>query len=169
MPQLSLTMFCTLLVVLPCLVFTAIGDLPETVAIHFSNTGVADAWATRQEYLLFILLLLVLLPSLLVWLMAGLPRLTKGKGQIPNCEYWFAPSRRKRTDKFLTDHACWLGCLTVAVIYGMHILLLRANATTPPALATDRFIVMIVFYLSGLVWWMMRLLHHFQSPGARND
>ena len=99
----------------------------------------------------------------LFWLVAGLPRYTNGKGQIPNCEYWFAQERRHLTESFLISHACWLGCLTVAVVYGIHISILRANAITPPVLATDRLITMVVVYLCGLVWWTAAFLRHFQS------
>src|SRR5947207_15149655 len=53
--------------------------------------------------------------------MAGLPRFTKGRGQIPDCEYWFAVNRQRQTEVFLLQHACWLGTLTVAVVYGIHI------------------------------------------------
>jgi hypothetical protein len=34
-------------------------------------------------------------------MMAGLPRLTKGSGQVPDNEYWFAPERRQSTESYL--------------------------------------------------------------------
>ena len=163
MNRLSFLSLSALLVV--CIFFTlsSVGDLPERIAIHFNAIGVADNWINREHYRLFILLFLLGLPLLLVWLMAGLPRLTNGRGQIPNCEYWFANDRRNATVSFLLGHACWLGCLTVAVVYGIHISILRANAMTPPTLATDRFITMVVVYLCGLVWWTAAFLRHFQK------
>src|SRR5262245_24654548 len=100
-------------------------------------------------------------------MMAGLPRLTNGQGQIPDAEYWFAPQRRSETVAFLSSHSCWLGCLTVAVIYGVHTSILRANATTPATLAFGQFFTMIGLYLAGLAWLLMRLLRHFQRPTNR--
>jgi uncharacterized membrane protein len=146
----------------------SIAELPERVAVHFTMNGDADGWMSRADYRLFLLVLLIVLPSLLVWLMAGLPRLTKGKGQIPNYEYWFAQQRRHETENFLISHACWLGFMTLAIVCGMHISILRANATSPPVGAVDRLIMMLAIYLSGLVWWFVAFLRHFQATHERN-
>jgi uncharacterized membrane protein len=131
MNRLSPVLFCTLLIVLAFLTLNSIGDLPEIFAVNLGGGGAADGWTTRDDYRSLILLFLLGLPLLLVWLMAGLPRFTSGRGQVPNCEYWFAQERRHSTERFLMAHSCWLGCLTVAVVYGMHISILRANAITP--------------------------------------
>src|SRR5215510_932976 len=158
-----LVLFATFLVVATFLLVTSVGELPERVATHFAMNGIADGWTSREDYRLFMLLFLIGLPSLLVWLMAGLPRLTNGKGQIPNCEYWFAQERRHKTERFLISHACWLGIMTIAIVYGIHVSIERANAVIPPVLAMDRFIAMIVIYLAGLAWWLYAFLRHFRS------
>ena len=140
----------------------SVGELPETVAVHFTSTGVASGWMSREDYRIVLLFFLILLPSLLVWLMAGLPRLTNGRGQIPDYEYWFAQPQRRETESFLISHACWLGFMTVAIVCATHISILRANATSPPVGAVDRLIMMVVIYLCGLVWWFVAFLRHFQ-------
>ena len=158
-----LVLLATFIVLAAFFALTSIGDLPERVATQFAANGVASGWTSRDDYRLFILLSLVALPSLLVWLMAGLPRLTDGKGQIPNSEYWFAQERRGSTESFLIGHAFWLGCMTVAIVYGIHISILRANAVTPPILVTNRLITMVAVYLLGLVWWLAAFLRHFSK------
>jgi len=158
-----LVLFATFLVVATFFFATSVGELPERVATHFAMNGIADGWTSREDYRLFMLLFLIGLPSLLVWLMAGLPRLTNGKGQIPNCEYWFAQERRHETERFLISHACWLGIMTIAIVYGIHVSIERANAVIPPVLAMDRFIAMVVIYLVGLAWWLYAFLRHFRS------
>jgi uncharacterized membrane protein len=162
MNRLSLVLFSALLVASILHFLNTVAGLPERVAIHFGTNGAADGWIDRESYRFLFLLVLALLPLLLVWLMAGLPRLTNGKGQIPNCEYWFAQERRQETERFLIAHACWLGCLTVAVVYGAHISIARANAISPPVLASNRFTTMVVVYLCGLVWWTTTYLRHFR-------
>jgi uncharacterized membrane protein len=162
--RLSLFLFPALLLVAAVFALRTVGDLPEMVAFHFGANGVADGWMKRDRYGLLMLSFLVGVPALLVWVMAGLPRLTNGKGQIPNNDYWFAAERRPATEAFLLRHSCWLGCLTVAVVYGAHVLILRANAVTPPALSSDRFVVMVAAYLAGLTWWIITLMRHFQRP-----
>jgi uncharacterized membrane protein len=76
----SLLIFVSLLVIFNFLALNSIGDLPDKVAIHFDANGAADNWTTRETYRVFALLSLAGLPLLLVWIMAGLPRLTKGRG-----------------------------------------------------------------------------------------
>jgi hypothetical protein len=107
-------------------------------------------------------LFIIGLPLLLVWVMAWLPRLTSGKGQIPDHEYWFASERRGATEQFLFAHACWLGAITVATIYGIHITLQRANAVTPATLATDQLSTMLLIFICGLGWWIASFLRHFR-------
>lgn len=163
MNRASLVIFVSLLVVFSYLTLNSFGGLPEKIAIHFDANGVADGWTTRETYRIFALSTLAGLPLLLVWIMAGLPRLTKGRGQIPDCGYWFAGDRQQLTETFLLQHACWLGTLTVAVVYGIHISILRANAISPPLLATDRLLTMVFVYLLGLVWWTAAFLRHFKN------
>ena len=162
-----LLLFGALLAVATFSALGSFGELPERVALHFDANGAADGWMSRDSYRLAVLGCLVGLPSLLVWVMAGLPRLTKGSGQIPNNEYWFAPERRHATESYLLSHSSWLGCMTVAIVYGMYILILRANAMSPPLLARDRFFLMLLIYLCGLGWWFMTFLRYFQRTDKR--
>ena len=101
--RLSVYVFSALLVVCGLLAVKSIPSLPENVAIHFNAKNEADSWVSRDQYRVFILLFLVGLPLLLVWVMAWLPRLTGGKGQIPDHEYWFAMS-----DETKRNASCWL-------------------------------------------------------------
>jgi uncharacterized membrane protein len=161
--RLSVYLFAALLSVCVLFALRNIPSLPDNVAIHFNVKNEADGWVSRDQYRGFILLFLVGLPLLLVGVMAWLPRLTSGKGQIPNCEYWFAAERRGETERFLLSHALWLGCFTVAIIYGVHVVIERANSLVPPTLAVDRLTVMLVIYLCGLVWWFAAFMRHFRT------
>jgi hypothetical protein len=86
-----------------------------------------------------------------------------GRGMIPNNDYWFAPERLQATEEFLLAHAIRLGILTMAAIVGFHILILRANAASPPTLNVDQLTTMMVVFLIGLIWWFVSLLRHFQK------
>ena len=167
--RLSLYVFPALLAVCALLMVTSSAGLPENVAIHFNAKDDADAWVARDQYRLLMLLALVGLPLLLVWVMAWLPRLTGGKGQIPDHEYWFANGRRRDTERFLLAHACWLGTITVAVIYGIHISIQRANAATPAALVSDQLPTMLLVYVCGLGWWITSFLRHFDRDRSERN
>ena len=155
--------FSALIVVLAVLIFNSIGDLPAKLAVHFDANGAPDRWVSRELYGIFALLFLIGLPLILFAVMAGLPRLTGGKGLIPNNEYWFADERKQQTKSFLLQHSSWLGTMTAAVIYGTHVLVMRANELSPPKLSTDRFLITIFFYLCGLVWWTIAFFRHFRK------
>lgn len=161
--RLSLFIFPALLAVCALLAMNGSPGVPENVAIHFNAKNEADAWVARDQYRILILLCLVGLPLLLVWVMGWLPRLTGGKGQIPDHEYWFADERRDETERFLLAHACWLGTITVAVIYGVHISIQRANAAAPATLASDQLLTMLLVYVCGLGWWITSFLRHFDK------
>lgn len=154
--------FSALLVVCTILTVTNTVSLPESVAIHFNAKNSDDAWISRDLYRVLILLSLIGLPLLLIWVMALLPRLTDGMGQIPDHEYWFASERRSATEQFLIPHACWLGTITVAIIYGIHIAIQSANAVAPATLATDQLSTMLLIYVCGLGWWIASFLRHFK-------
>ena len=167
--RLSFYVFPALLAACALLTVTSSAGLPENVAIHFNAKNGADAWVTRDQYRILMLLCLVGLPLLLVWVMARLPRLTGGKGQIPDHEYWFATERRDATERFLLAHSCWLGTITVAIIYGIHLSIQRANTVVPATLATDQLGTMLLIYLCGLAWWITSFLRHFDRGRSEHN
>ena len=160
--RLSLYVFSALLVACAILTVTSSASLPENVAVHFNAKSDADAWVSRDQYRMLIVLFLIGLPLLLVWVMAWLPRLTGGKGQIPDHEYWFASEQRVATEQFLLGHACWLEAITVAAIYGIHIAIQRANAVVPAKLEMDQLLTMLLIFVCGLGWWIASFMRHFR-------
>ncbi|HXD44343.1 MAG TPA: hypothetical protein VN655_04340 [Pseudolabrys sp.] len=162
MKRLSLLLFLALLPVSSFFALTKINELPGKIAIHFDVSGAPDAWIDRDYYRILVIGSLIALPLLIVWLMGWLPRLIDGKGQVPNSEYWFAQERRPSTESFLIGHASWLGCFSVAVIYGVHVLIAGANLVNPPHLDSDRLITVLVIYLVGLSWWIATFMRRFQ-------
>jgi uncharacterized membrane protein len=154
--------FSALIVVFAILTFNSLEEFPAKVAVHFDANSAPDGWLSREQYGFYALLFLIGLPLLLFAAMAGLPLLTGGKGQIPNHEFWFADERKQQTKSYLIAHSSWLGTMTVAVLYGMHVMLMRANELSPPKLSSDRFLTMIFIYSCGLVWWAVTFFRHFQ-------
>jgi uncharacterized membrane protein len=156
--------FFALIVVFAVLILSSIGHLPAKIAVHFDTNSAPDKWVSREEYGIYALLFVIGLPLILFAIMAGLPRLTSGKGFIPNNEYWFADETKQQTESFLLQHSSWLGTMTAAVLYGIHVLLTRANELDPPKLSIDRFSIMVFLYLCGLAWWITAFFRHFQKP-----
>ena len=141
--------------------------LPERVATHFGGSGAADGWMTRAGYVRFILLFVVVLPSLLVAAIGLLPRLLPQWVNLPNRAYWLAPERGDDSIDFLLAHACWFGVLMVLFIAAIHCLLLQANAASPPRLPTAPFVALLAGFVAGLGVWMVMLYRRFRSSPAR--
>ena len=141
--------------------------LPERVATHFGGSGAADGWMTRAGYVRFILLFVVVLPSLLVAAIGLLPRLFPQWVNLPNRAYWLAPERGDDSIDFLLAHACWFGVLMVLFIAAIHCLLLQANAASPPRLPTAPFVAVLAGFVAGLGVWMAMLYRRFRSYPAR--
>ena len=155
-------LFVALLVLGPAIIWATTGTLPDRVATHFGHDGLANGWMTRDGYRSFMLALGTLVPVFVV-VMAGLaPRFANRAMKVPNPGYWLAPERRAETMARMLSHACWLGSAMLVFFTGMHLLLLRANATAPPRLPETAFVAMIVALLIVLVVWALALRARFR-------
>lgn len=157
--------FVVLLVVVAAVIVGTAGALPDRVATHFGRGGVANDWMTRDGYLAFMLAFAILLPLLVVGTMGLLPGIARGKCNIPNYDYWFAPARREASAARLVSHACLLGCLMVLFLGGIHLLLLAANATLPARLPEPAFFGALAVFLVGIILWIVFLRRLFPRPG----
>jgi len=138
--------------------------LPESVATHFAGGGRPNGWMTRGGYRTFMLLFVTVLPLFMAAMAGGLPRLFPNATNIPNRHYWMAPERREAALDFLTAHACWLGCLMVVFILGIHILLLQTNHSVPVRLPTRAFFGMLGGFALALLVWILVLVRRFRRP-----
>ncbi|HSD55304.1 MAG TPA: DUF1648 domain-containing protein [Burkholderiales bacterium] len=158
---------------LPCAIFGALlvgavvillattGGLPERIPTHFGAGGVPDAWMTRGGYTAFMLVFAVGLPIVIAWAIGGLPRAFPNQVNLPNRDHWLAPERREASLAFLGRHACWLGCMMVLMAAGVHVLLLRASASTPPRLEERPFIALLVAFVAALLAWIVAIYKRF--------
>jgi uncharacterized membrane protein len=159
--RLPCTIFGALLACAGVLLLATAGGLPERIPTHFGAGGVPDAWMTRVGYTAFMLVFAVGLPIVIVWAIGGLPRAFPRQVNLPNRDHWLAPERREASLEFLGRHACWLGCMMVLMAVGVHVLLLRASASTPPRLEEGPFVAMLVAFLAALVVWIVAIYRRF--------
>jgi len=138
--------------------------LPERVGTHFGAGGGADGWMSRDGYRLYMLAFVLLFVPFIVAMIGVLPRLFPRFVNLPHREYWLAPERRDATLAFLTGHGCGFGVLTLALLAGVHWLLLDANRASPPQLATAPFVALLATFLVLLAVWMAALFRRFRTP-----
>jgi hypothetical protein len=144
----------------------SIGEFPEHVATHFGWGGRADGWMTREGYLAWMLTFGVAFPVLVTAMVGLLPRAWPGSAfvNVPNREHWFAPERRAESFAYLGRHACWLGCLIVLMVAGVHALILRSHESTPPTLPLAPFLALLIGFVVAVGVWILMLHRRFHRP-----
>lgn len=137
--------------------------LPAVVASHFGAGGVANGYLPRAEYEVSMLALATGIPVSIALLMAALPRALPGLVNVPNVRVWLASPRRDEALASLGAFGAVAATLFTACIAAAHLVLLRANAVSPPhldpvALGT----VLGVFGVAFLVW-AIALIRRFHA------
>jgi hypothetical protein len=163
MQRTSCPLFALLLIVVGAFITATTGQLPARVASHFGAGDLPNGWMSRDGYLVFMLGFGLLLPTIVVAAIGWLPRIAPRGINIPHRDYWLAPSRRDATLAALAVHACWLGCLLVLFIAGIHYAILEANASVPARLPADLFWMLMIVFLAALALWIGALFLRFRN------
>jgi len=142
-------------------VLMTIDRLPAVVATHFGTDNRPNGWMTRGGYLLFTLAFGAGVSALVIFFVGVLPRIKPQWTNIPHRDYWLTPERREESLRFLAAHACWLACLMVLFIAGIHALILLAHQSQPPLLPMTPFLVLLGGFLSGIAVWTVRISRRF--------
>ena len=164
MRRLAPLVFVALLVASAAFIVATWGHLPERVASHFAPGGQANGWMPRETYVGFILGAAVLVPSLLVALLAWLPRAFPRSVNLPNRAYWFADERRDATVATLSAFAWSFGALLVALVTGVHWAVVEANARRPPVLAGGTIETLLVGFGVAIGAWILAWYLRFRRP-----
>ena len=156
--------FLLLMAVAVAFVVNTIPALPVLVATHFGFDGAPNGFATRDQYRIFILVLLIGLPALIAGTLIWLPKAYPTSLNIPHRDYWLAPQRASETYAFLRGHGFRLGSLLVWLIVGVHWLVLEANKTRPVHLPSGTLTLVLPLFLAGIALWIGALLMRFRKP-----
>ena len=163
MQRISSLLFLSLLIVVGAFIAATTGQLPARVASHFGPGDLPNGWMSRDGYLVFMLGFGLLLPPVVVGAIGWLPKIAPRAINIPHRDFWLAPSRRDATLAALAAHACWLGCLLVLFIAGIHYAILEANASVPPRLPAELFWMLMIAFLAALALWIGALFLRFRN------
>ena len=135
--------------------------LPPDVAMHFGPFDAPNGWAARNVYLAIMVAQVVLDPIALLGA-ALLARRAPGLANLPNAEHWLAAPRRAATVQRLARFLCMLGILLVAFLTALHLVIVVANTTSPPALPLVPFFVVLGAFLAATGIWALRLTAGFR-------
>ena len=102
-------------------------NLPEIIASHFNGTGEADSWMSKQGFIIFdaIILLIVILHFTL--LPSFLKKLPDSLINLPNKEYWLATKRRAETFSTLKTFFEWFAIVLLGLFIAVNQQIGRAH------------------------------------------
>jgi hypothetical protein len=141
---------------------TQIRLMPPLLATKFDYDGTPVAWMTARAVgiLEFGLLALFLVGF---WV---LPRTFANRPgtywRIPNKEYWLAPERRAATIAALRGLISWMGVVVLLLFMAVSQLVFDANNRTPPRLASDALVWLLLSFLVFIVLWVWVIVRQFR-------
>lgn len=135
--------------------------LPPRVASHFMAGGAANAFMPRTDYLLLMLTVTVLMPTLIAGLSALVGGLPPQLIHLPHKAYWLAPERRDATRAELSRRGLQFGSLLALFLLYTHELVIAANTRQPPQLSETAMLAGLVVFIALSVAWTLGLVLHF--------
>ncbi len=134
--------------------------LPEQVASHFSGSGVADGWMSRDTHFFMASGLVVFLTLMFVVLAVAIQKLDPKWINIPNKDHWFSGELEGRTRLDLSAWSYWYGAaMNVFLLFVFHLVYL-ANLSSPVKMDnTAMFAGLLVFLgvsIGGVIWIYVR-------------
>lgn len=166
-PNLPLTLFILVELVVISLILATAGSLPAHIASHFDGAGTPNGFMTKAVYTPFMLVFAAGIPAFIVILMHGLLYLAPDSINVPNREYWLSPERKSATVQFLKGHSTYIGMLTALFVAYVHWLLIRANSLYPPRLSTTLLLSGMGVFVGGLLLWVAWLFIRFKRVPSR--
>jgi uncharacterized membrane protein len=135
-------------------------NLPDRMASHFNGAGEPDGWMSRQNFLIFeavILLLIIAEFSLLPLLIEKMPA---SLINLPNKTHWLSETNRNATFAVIRQYFEWFSVGLLALFIAVNEMVFRANLNKQP-LSNSIWIVLIVFlFLVGI--WLVKFILRFR-------
>lgn len=137
-------------------------NLPEIIASHFNGTGEADSWMSKQGFIIFdaIILLIVILHFTL--LPPFLKKLPDSLINLPNKKYWLATERRAETFNTLKTFFEWFAIALLGLFIAVNQLVFQANLAKQNLSAVGIWTIIGIF-LTLTIIWLIVLTKHFKK------
>jgi uncharacterized membrane protein len=132
-------------------------NLPDRMASHFNGAGEPDGWTSKQNFLIFeavILLLIIAEFSLLPLLIEKMPA---SLINLPNKTHWLSETNRNATFAVIRHYFEWFSVGLLALFIAVNEMVFRANLNKQP-LSNSIWIVLIVFLLLVGIWLVKFIL-----------
>jgi serine/threonine-protein kinase len=146
-------------------IVATIGLLPPVVPSHFGFDGRPDRWTPRDAYVVVMLLLAIGLPLLIVASMGTVRGIPVRWINLPNRDYWLAPSRREETYRTLRAFGCCVGVAVALFLTAMHVLIVTGTFAREHASPNTALFALLAVFLLCIVLMLVWLARRFARPG----
>ena len=153
---------CICVIAAVSFVWLSSASLPAIVASNFGEAGVAKGYMSHGAYVALMLGLVLILPLLLVAPIYFMQKLPISMLNFPHKEYWFAPKRRVASFAYLLKSMCNFSCVLLLYLCFVHWLVVNANATQPPRLSEQPFIISLLLFLGFIFFWLFSIARYFR-------
>jgi hypothetical protein len=139
--------------------------LPETVAMHFGRGGKPDAWATREAHVFWMIVTDVITFVPFYWAPELLDRMPSRLISLPYKTYWLQEKNREQAKRMFARLMDEFGLVLFGFLFGITLMALDANRSTPVALNERLFFVLFAGFMGYTLVWVIRLVVRFRPPG----
>lgn len=150
-------------------VLSSAASLPFTVATHFSGAGHPNGWMSASGYVRFVIAFGIGLPVFIVLVFYAVRWLPPSLINLPHKNFWLSPARLPETRRYLLLRGLWLGCMMLLFMLALHYTVVRANQATPPHLAPQSALALLIIFLAALAFWLITFLRHFSRASVEKQ
>ncbi len=136
--------------------------LPDPMASHFDAAGKPDGWMDKSSFFAVAIVSYLFTGGLFVVLGRFLPAMPTSMINLPNREYWLAPTRRAETLEDLTRRMMRIGAATMILMIGIFHQTFEVNLGRAQGL--EGAWLLLAAYGIYTVIWCVGLLRRFRRP-----
>jgi hypothetical protein len=130
---------------------------PGMMASHFNAAGEPNGQQTIMQFFETYGLIVILSTALFLGMPLLLNRMPNEYINLPNRDYWLAPSRRAKTMADINNRFNWLGVATLALVLVIMQTVLSVNLSANPELPGLAVWLPLGAYAAFGIWWGVRL------------
>jgi uncharacterized membrane protein len=137
-------------------------NLPEILASHFNAQGEQDGWMTKNHFLIFEVILLLLIIAAFTVLPQKIKKMPIKLINLPNKEHWLSDAKRGETFSIIQIYFEWFGIGLLGLFITINELIFRANLTKQNL--SMAVWIPLVFFLIFVGIWLTKFILHFNKP-----
>lgn len=127
-------------------------NLPENVASHFNGLGEPNGWMSKQNFVIFEGVILLIIIFEFTLLPALIKKMPNSLINLPNKDYWLAAERRETTFFTMGKYFEWLSIALLSLFIAINQLVFQANLTRQNLPGTAMWLILGAFVAFTIIW-----------------